>query len=36
MIGVMRRVIYQELKVIEQLKISTEWDAWLYSPLRVS
>jgi hypothetical protein len=36
MIGVMRRVIDQEWKVIEQLEIPTEWDAWLYSPLRVS
>jgi hypothetical protein len=36
MIGVMRRVIDQESKVIEQLKISTEWDALLYSPIRVS
>jgi hypothetical protein len=36
MIGVMRRVIDQESKVIEQLKISTDWDSLLYSPLRVS
>jgi hypothetical protein len=35
MIGVMRRVIDQESKVIEQLKISTDWHSLLYSPLRV-